>query len=752
MPDASTSIALREDAGPVVAAVRPGSEQNNDGSIFSARDLVQAQMSAVASLEKARLACKHRHPTIAVKISEIIHDGATLSTQTLGVFENYAKVAKDVKNQFLPDVALAVQEAEPQLAIAMLENVNKWLEDMQKDADKTAIFSLELADKLKSAISQAQEEKLITIDPPAVPAKTPVHESTARNLKNIPTRELLDGLVAIESKMTSTESVVYNNWKPEYVDLLFLAPGFGSSSVPILAEADKDVVMTEDVAESGGGAQCSPHQDFTTLRLCPAANMPTDLVRAAKQFAATHPLLIALRELRMVSEIFSTNIAFWQNTSSIVQRLSRFKDNTSALVMYSGRNQALKQRFDQRLTEYAQLWDQLARTCIEYCDERKTGLGQIRQFVNQVENVADTVDRKASLRLRNLLCGRTAINLNFKIYGSGGKTFALDLEPSITVQELKALASTHCDIEPGQIKVIFKGRILKDSDVIEQLQVASGSAMHIVKSAHRASAAGARTAATPAAVPAATTPASAPLPSNPTAEASAMAPMGVSPDLGSMMGDPAMMQVAMQMMGGSPGADANFAGPLSLPSIGGAGTDLAIMSQMLQNPVVQSMMLQQMIQSNAMLQNMAQQSPMLQQVLNNPQMLQAMLKPQVKQAMLNMQQTMAGMGAPGAMTQTPAATGIPSPATDGAATAGADAFSNPMFDPAMMQALMGRDMGGGFEGGVPGPADTMPAEERFAVQLDQLSNMGFPDKHSNIQALQTAHGDVNQAINSLLGA
>jgi ubiquilin len=254
-----------------------------------------------------------------------------------------------------------------------------------------------------------------------------------------------------------------------------------------------------------------------------------------------------------------------------------------------------------------------------------------------------------------------------------------------------------------------------------------------------------------------------------------MAPaMGMPPDFGSMMADPAMMQAAMQMMGGSMGggppvADGNAAGPLALPGMGGAGMDPAMMSQMLQDPMVQSMMqniasnpqmLQQMIQSNPMLQNMAQQNPMLQQVLNNPQMLQAMMNPQMMQAMLNMRQSMAGMGmgAPGAMPQTPAVTGIPSPATDMATNPGAGAPPNPMFDPAMMQAamqaMMGGGMGGGagFGGGMPGATDAGPSEERFAVQLDQLSNMGFPDKHSNLQALQTANGDVNQAINSLLGA
>ena len=49
------------------------------------------------------------------------------------------------------------------------------------------------------------------------------------------------------------------------------------------------------------------------------------------------------------------------------------------------------------------------------------------------------------------------------------------------------------------------------------------------------------------------------------------------------------------------------------------------------------------------------------------------------------------------------------------------------------------------------PADNRPPEERFATQLEQLQGMGFPDRASNIQALVQANGDVNQAINFLLG-
>merc|ERR1740138_3291 len=129
---------------------------------------------------------------------------------------------------------------------------------------------------------------------------------------------------------------------------------------------------------------------------------------------------------------------------------------------------------------------------------------------------------------------------------------------------------------------------------------------------------------------------------------------------------------------------------------------------------------------------MTQNNPMMQQMLNNPQVLQTMFNPQMLQGMAQM----------------PA---IPD------APANAPAAPNPMLNPDMMQQMMlamQGGMGNGLNGGVapPNPADTRPPEERFATQVQQLENMGFPDKHSNLQALAQTNGDVNQAINCLLGA
>jgi len=45
----------------------------------------------------------------------------------------------------------------------------------------------------------------------------------------------------------------------------------------------------------------------------------------------------------------------------------------------------------------------------------------------------------------------------------------------------------------------------------------------------------------------------------------------------------------------------------------------------------------------------------------------------------------------------------------------------------------------------------VPPEQRFRIQLEQLSTMGFHDQAANIQALLSSGGDVNAAIERLIG-
>lgn len=46
----------------------------------------------------------------------------------------------------------------------------------------------------------------------------------------------------------------------------------------------------------------------------------------------------------------------------------------------------------------------------------------------------------------------------------------------------------------------------------------------------------------------------------------------------------------------------------------------------------------------------------------------------------------------------------------------------------------------------------VPPEERYATQLQQLQEMGFYDRAENIRALLATNGNVNAAVERLLGS
>lgn len=46
--------------------------------------------------------------------------------------------------------------------------------------------------------------------------------------------------------------------------------------------------------------------------------------------------------------------------------------------------------------------------------------------------------------------------------------------------------------------------------------------------------------------------------------------------------------------------------------------------------------------------------------------------------------------------------------------------------------------------------NTVPPEQRYQTQLDQLAAMGFVNREANLQALIASFGDVNAAVERLL--
>ena len=135
----------------------------------------------------------------------------------------------------------------------------------------------------------------------------------------------------------------------------------------------------------------------------------------------------------------------------------------------------------------------------------------------------------------------------------------------------------------------------------------------------------------------------------------------------------------------------------------------------------------------------ALQNPAVRAMLTNPQLMQQMMNPANVQAMMQMQQAMGTLQNNGVL---PPMGGGMSP------FGGMNAFGAPP----------GAGYGGGLNfdsifqaAGAGGAAPVQDPATRYAAQLQQLRDMGFYDESANLRALQATSGNVNAAVERLLG-
>ncbi|KAJ8335183.1 hypothetical protein SKAU_G00408220 [Synaphobranchus kaupii] len=128
------------------------------------------------------------------------------------------------------------------------------------------------------------------------------------------------------------------------------------------------------------------------------------------------------------------------------------------------------------------------------------------------------------------------------------------------------------------------------------------------------------------------------------------------------------------------------------------------------------------------------QLPVFLQQMQNPEALSVMTNPRAMQALLQIQQGLQTLQTeapglmpsltPGGLPTTPLPTGV---------------------GQQLMQQMLQMFAGGGG-------ASTQTPEVRFQQQLEQLSAMGFINREANLQALIATGGDINAAIERLLGS
>ncbi|XP_032641888.1 ubiquilin-1 isoform X4 [Chelonoidis abingdonii] len=181
-----------------------------------------------------------------------------------------------------------------------------------------------------------------------------------------------------------------------------------------------------------------------------------------------------------------------------------------------------------------------------------------------------------------------------------------------------------------------------------------------------------------------------------------------------------------------------------------------LMQNMLSAPYMRSMMqsLSQNPDLAAQLQEqMRQQLPTFLQQMQNPDTLSAMSNPRAMQALLQIQQGLQTLAteAPGLIpgfnpgvgglgsTGTTVPSSVPSENTSPAS--GVAESGHQQFVQQMLQALAGANA-----------QQLQNPEVRFQQQLEQLSAMGFLNREANLQALIATGGDINAAIERLLGS
>ncbi|XP_069805286.1 ubiquilin-4 [Dendropsophus ebraccatus] len=149
------------------------------------------------------------------------------------------------------------------------------------------------------------------------------------------------------------------------------------------------------------------------------------------------------------------------------------------------------------------------------------------------------------------------------------------------------------------------------------------------------------------------------------------------------------------------------------------------------------------------------QLPVFLQQMQNPESLSIMTNPRAMQALLQIQQGLqtlqteapgliSGLGSLGIPGMPPASSGSTAPDNPSTPTSASPAGGSSNAQQQMMQQMIQLLAGGSTTGQTP--------EVRFQSQLDQLNAMGFINREANLQALIATGGDINAAIERLLGS
>ncbi|KAF3899635.1 Ubiquitin-like protein DskB [Trichophyton interdigitale] len=245
----------------------------------------------------------------------------------------------------------------------------------------------------------------------------------------------------------------------------------------------------------------------------------------------------------------------------------------------------------------------------------------------------------------------------FHVKSSAEPKFSLTLKPSSTVAEIKQILAgeEYANVPPERQRLIYSGRVLKDTDTLASHKVKEGHTIHLVKSAVPAGGSSSGSAS-----------ASASASANTTTTASNAAGRGTQSTPSGAAGVPTNLAAGTgnSMLAGLTGA--RYAGFSQLPGAGMFGPDGGMgplpdtdqILSMMENPQFQSTM-NEALQNPQIIDMMIQQNPMLRdmpnarQILQSPEFRRMLTDPNMLRYMTQMQRAM-GQGGGGGQSAFPA--------------------------------------------------------------------------------------------------
>ena len=353
--------------------------------------------------------------------------------------------------------------------------------------------------------------------------------------------------------------------------------------------------------------------------------------------------------------------------------------------------------------------------------------------------------------------------ISIKIKLSGDKKYDVEVDTDLTIADLKTIISATADVAPENQRLIYSGKVLKDTETVAFYKIQNDHSIHLVKSSAAKTAAAALTPAAISGAGNSVTSLGAGLGGAAAVPSNIAAGQGSFNPLADLTGAryAGYTQLPLALMFGPDGGMGAFPDPQQLES---AMLNPAFQEQM-NALLLDPRMLDAMIDQNPQLRSMGPEArqmlrPMFREMMSNPESLRQMME-MGRQALAGGMGGMGGMGGFGG-----------APGSAGAESEFPAPGSNPTVEG--LAATTSSDTPGGapaaspfanmFGGGAPGfnpflgglgaqPAaqtDNRPPEEKYETQLRQLNEMGFSDFDQNVAALRRSGGNVQGALEYLL--